>query len=99
MANPTEDQGTKARLAREAERLRTDEPFAEAMKTAYADATTALAAAKDSLVDAVLKNEPIGPAAHEVRLQQAKIEALSSLTTEIAALIIRGKPRVLKPVA
>jgi len=87
------------RIAKEAERLRTDEPFAMAVLAAIGTAEEELVAAEKRLVQAVLANEPTGPAAHEVRLLRAKIEAIRGLTTEIAALIIRGTPRVLKPVA
>lgn len=87
------------RIAKEAERLRTDEPFAMAVFAAIKSAEEELAAAEKRLVQAALTDEPTGRAAHEVRLYQAKVEAIKALTTEIAALIVRGTPRVLKPVA
>lgn len=87
------------RIAKEADRLRSDEIFANAVKGARNDATAQLAQAEQRLIDAVLKSNPTGDAAHDVRRLQARIEAIDALTTEIAHMIIRGTPRVPKPVA
>lgn len=87
------------RMAMEAERLRNDEAFQHAILNADATAKADLAQAEKALSAAVLARQDTGPAEDEVRRQMAKIDAISALTTEIAALIIRGKPRVLKPVA
>jgi hypothetical protein len=94
-----DNRAEQERIAKEAERLRTDEPFARAVTGARNAAVARLAEAEQALVQAVLTEQPTGEAVNDVRRLQAKIEAIDALTTEIAHIIIRGTPRVLKPVA
>lgn len=74
-------------LANEAERLRTDRPFAEAITIMRREAI-------EELVRVDVIEHP-----NRARQLQANIIAIDSLCTEIAAQILRGKPRENKPVA
>ncbi len=87
------------RMAMEAERLRTDDACASAVKAARNSASDQLIATEQRLVKAVLEDTPTGEPANEVRRLQAQIAAIDALTTEIAYIIIRGKPREVKLVA
>lgn len=84
MANPTEDQKI---LAQEADRLRTDRPFAEAITIMRKEAV-------EALVNVDVVEDP-----NKARQLQANIRAIDALCTEIAAMILRGNLRSNKPVA
>jgi len=83
MSEPTKDQQN---LAIETERLRTDRPFADAVKAIRADAME-----RFNTVD------PSDPSA--VMNLQAYVRAIDALCGEIAAQILRGTPRKGPPVA
>lgn len=73
-------------LALEAERLRTDRPFAEAVITIRKEA-----------IEKMLSVDPADTQA--VMNLQSYVRAIDALATEIGAQIIRGKPQRTNPVA
>lgn len=74
-------------LAVEAERLRNDQPFAEAIKTLRKNA-----------IEDLLKVDVIEQP-NRARQLQANILAIDALCGEIAAQILRGTPQKKNPVA
>ena len=83
MTQPTSAQKS---LAIEAERLRTDRPFAEAVRALRKDA-----------VEKLIIVDPTDQAA--VMNLQAYVRAIDALCGEIAAQILRGTPQKGPPVA
>lgn len=73
-------------LAQEAERLRTDQPFA-----------LAITALRKEAIEKLLSVDPTDTPA--VMNLQAYIRAIDALCGEIAAQILRGTPQKVKPVA
>lgn len=87
------------RLAKESERLRTDQPFAEAVQAIHADAVARLAKAEQDAIVALLAKQPTEEPVSRIVQAKATIEAINGLTTAIAHQILRGTPRERKPVA
>ncbi|HTH11016.1 MAG TPA: hypothetical protein VMA55_15720 [Acidovorax sp.] len=87
------------KLAKESERLRTDQPFAEAVKTIHAEAKAALAKAEHDAVAALLKHDSTEEPVSRIVQARATIAAIEALTTTIAHQILKGTPRETKPVA
>ena len=83
MTKPTEAQTS---LAIEAERLRTDRPFAEAILIMRKDAIEKLVSVDPNDTQAVMN-------------LQAYVRAIDGLCTEIASQILRGTPQKSTPVA
>lgn len=83
MSQPTTDQQA---LAVEAERLRTDRPFAQAVIALRKDAVEKLVTVDPTDTTAVMN-------------LQAYIRAIDALCGEIAAQILRGTPQKAPPVA
>lgn len=86
-------------LAKESERLRTDVPFAAAVRAIYADAQKELASAEQDAITALLAKQDTGEAESRIVLARATIAAIDGLTTAIAHQILRGTPREKPPVA
>lgn len=74
------------RLAQEAGRLRSDQPFAEAIKAMRKDAIEKLVSVDPTDTPAVMN-------------LQAYVRAIDALCGEIAAQILRGTPQKSSPVA
>lgn len=86
-------------LAKESERLRTDQPFAEAVKAVHAEAKAAQAQAEADAVAALLANQDTSEAVGRIVQAKAVVSAVEALTTQIARQILKGTPREIKPVA
>lgn len=86
-------------LAAEAERLRTDPSFAEAVTELYKASEAELVELNRQLADAVLAGADTNELRGRIVLHRATIEAINGLTTEIASQILRGKARRINPVA
>lgn len=87
------------KLAKESERLRQDQAFAEAVKAIDHDAQAAIQAAEAQAVEALLTNQNVDAARQAVVQARANKNAIDALTTAIAHQILRGTPRDTKPVA
>lgn len=86
-------------LAKESERLRSDQPFAEAVKSIHHDALAQLAKAEQDAIAALLVNQNTDEPKSRIVQARATISAIEALTTTIAHQILRGTPRETKPVA
>lgn len=87
------------KLAKETERLRNDQPFAEAMTTLFHDAQKAIADAEAAAVAAMLAGEGMEAAKSAVIQARANKHAIEQFSTVLAHQILRGTPREIKPVA
>ena len=87
------------KIAKESERLRTDLPFAQAVKSIHADATARLAKAEQDAIAALLAQKDTAEPVSRIVQANATIAAIEALTTTIAHQILRGTPRETKPVA
>lgn len=88
-----------AKLAKESERLRTDLPFAEAVKAIHADAKAVLANAEHDAIAALLAQQDTAEPVSRIVQAKATLSAIEALTTTIAHQILKGTPREIKPVA
>lgn len=88
-----------AKIAKESERLRTDVPFAEAVKAIHADAIAQLVKAEQDAIAALMANQNTDEPKSRIVQARATIAAIEALTTQIAYQILRGTPREIKPVA
>lgn len=86
-------------LARESDRLRNDQPFAEAVKAIHADATAKLVQAEQDAISALIAKANTDEPVSRIVQAKATIQAIEMLTTTIAHQILRGTPRERKPVA